>query len=73
MSMVYLANVPSIAYEGGVTFFTPHEHVVVDYPTPNNPDYTIISFESYRTTCFARDFADAMDIASDLLKRAEQA
>ena len=73
MSMVYLANVPSIAYDGGVAFYTPHEHVVVDYPTPNNPDYTVISFESRRTTCFARDFANAMDIASDLLKLAEPA
>ena len=73
MSMVFLANVPSIAYDGGVAFYTPHEHVVVDYPSLDQPSYTVMSCESYRTIRRINDFATAMDTAARFLKRAEPA
>lgn len=72
MSMVYLANVPSIAAGNTVSFYTPHEHVCVDYPRDGEPNYIVSSYydeDMLRT----KDFAIAMDMAASFLKRAEQA
>lgn len=72
MSMVYLANVPSIATDNAVVFFTPYEHVAVDYPSELQPDYLVSSYydsDMLRTN----DFATAMDMAAAFLKRAEPA
>jgi len=72
MSMVYLANVPSIAAGNTVSFYTPHEHVVVDYPSTSQADYIVSSFfhSDIRRT---NDFAAAMDLATRWLKQAEPA
>lgn len=77
MSMIYLANVESIATDNAVVFFTPHEHVCVDYPrgsegVVNSTDYIVSSYydsDILRTN----DFATAMDMAATFLKRAEPA
>jgi len=73
MSMVYLANVPSIASERGIDFWTNNGHVAVDYPMDDQPNYIVFSFKNYRDTLFVDNFADAMDIAVDLLKLSEPA
>jgi hypothetical protein len=71
--MIYLANVESIASDYAVAFFTPHEHVCVDYPRHGEPTDYIVS--SYYDSDILRtnDFATAMDMAAAFLKRAEPA
>ena len=72
MSVIYLANVPSITTDNYVAFFTPYEHVCVDYPRDGEPNYIVSSYydeDMLRT----KDFAIAMDMAASFLKRAEQA
>jgi hypothetical protein len=77
MSMVYLANVPSIASDNCVSFFTPYEHVAVDYPrgsegVVNSTDYIVSSY--YNSDVLrTNDFATAMDAAAAFLKQAEPA
>jgi hypothetical protein len=71
MSMIYLANVPSIASDKCINFYTNDGHVAVDYPSDEQPNYIVWSFKSHRDTLFVDNFADAMDIAVDLLKLSE--
>ena len=70
MSMVFLANVPSITSDNCISFYTPYEHVAVDYPNELQADYLV---SSYYNSDFVRtnDFASAMDLAADFLKLAE--
>lgn len=72
MSMIYLASVPSIAAGNTVSFFTPYEHVAVDYPRDGLSDYIISSYyhSDIRRT---NDFATALDLAARWLKQAEPA
>jgi hypothetical protein len=72
MSMVFLANVQSIVAANVVSFYTPHEHVTVDYPRGGQPDYIVSSYyhSDIRRT---NDFATAMDLAARWLKQAEPA
>jgi hypothetical protein len=77
MSIFYLANVQSIATERGINFYTPHCHVAVYYPRDNSPRYMVWDFSREGTQwqrngkAFFGTFADAMDKASEWLKRAE--
>lgn len=72
MSMIYLASVPSIAAGNTVSFFTPYEHVAMDYPRDGQPDYIVSSYyhSDIRRT---NDFATALDLAARWLKQAEPA
>ena len=72
MSMIYLANVPSIVAGTCVSFFTPYEHVAVDYPSLVQDDYIVSSY--YNSDILrTNDFATAMDTAARWLKQAEPA
>lgn len=77
MSMVYLANVQSIATERGINFYTPHNHVAVYYPSDGSPSYMAWDYfrdgKASHDKAFFGTFADAMDKASEWLKRAEPA
>lgn len=76
MTMVYLANVPSLETDMGIMFYTPNAHVAVDYPTYYNPDYYVVALlgdgKARTFHNFAR-FDQAMDYASRVLKQAEPA
>ena len=70
MSMIYLANVQSIAAGNTVSFFTPYEHVAVDYPRDGEPSYIVSSYydsDMVRTN----ELAVALDMAVAFLQRAE--
>lgn len=75
MTMLYLANVPSITDERGINFYTPHNHVVVYYPDDNSPSYMAWDYfrdgKAPHDKAFFGTFADAMDKAAEWLKRAE--
>ena len=71
MTMVYLANVPSIETDTSVMFYTPFNHVEVAFPTPDNPAYWVLSFFGVETTRSFPRFDQAMDYASRLLKQSE--
>ena len=73
MSMVYLANVPCIESDKGLSFYTPYENVCVDWPTEDSPHYSVWSFVSHMDVIFTKDFAKAMDTAAEWLKQAEPA
>lgn len=72
MTMVYLANVPSVETDMGIMFYTPHAHVSVDYPIDDNPFYFVMSHFGTGSRNFAK-FHQAMDYASRLLKQSEPA
>jgi hypothetical protein len=72
MSMVFLANVQTIVAANVASFYTPYEHVTVDYPREGEPNYIVSAYfdeDMVRTS----DFATAMDMAASFLKRAEPA
>lgn len=74
MSMVYLANVPSIATDTGIDFYTPYEHVAVDYPHGRKAHYTVWTrvTDTIRLNVMeTRDFAFAMDTAAQWLQISE--
>jgi hypothetical protein len=72
MTMVYLANVPSIETDTSVMFYTPFNHVEVVYPRPDDPAYWVFSFHGIEPTrAFAR-FDQAMDFASRVLHQSER-
>ena len=77
MSIFYLANVPCIQSERGINFYTPHNHVAVYYPSDNSPSYMVWDFsrdgKAPHAKAFFGSFANAMDKASEWLKRAEPA
>lgn len=73
MSMVYLANVPCIETDKGLNFYTPHEHVAVDWPSADADYYSVWSFGECMDVMLTRDFAKAMDTAARWLKLAEPA
>jgi hypothetical protein len=72
MSVVYMANVPSIATGRGIEFYTAFAHVSVDFPSDEIPNYYATIHRNdfavmHPFTCFA----DAMDFASNMLKQSE--
>ena len=78
MTMVYLANVPSHATYDlndnvvGITFYAPHQGVMVRYPRRGIPDYVVDTLYGRMTRHrFFQSFADAMDYTSRLLKQTE--
>jgi hypothetical protein len=77
MSIFYLANVPCIQSERGINFYTPHNHVAVYYPADNSPSYMVWDYfrdgKAPHDKAFFGSFVDAMDKASEWLKRAEPA
>lgn len=73
MTMVYLANVPSIETDRGMMFYTPHNHVEVIYPSQGDPVYWVFSFHGIEPTRGFPHFHQAMDFASRVLKQAEPA
>jgi hypothetical protein len=77
MSIVYLASVQSITSEHGINFYTPHNHVAVYYPSEDSPSYMAWDYfrdgKAPHDKAFFGTFADAMDKASEWLKRAEPA
>ena len=77
MSIFYLANVPCIQSERGINFYTPHNHGAVYYPSDNSPSYMVWDYfrdgKAPHDKAFFGSFADAMDKASEWLKRAEPA
>lgn len=73
MSMVFLANVPSIASDNCVSFYTNDGHVIVDYPSHEQPTYLVWSFNNHRDVRSVNNFATAMDTAASFLKLSEQA
>jgi hypothetical protein len=72
MSMMFLANVARTTSEKSVNFYTPYEHVVVDYPSKAQPNYMVWSYD-HSDVAVAKDFAKAMDTAARWLKLAEPA
>jgi hypothetical protein len=73
MTMVYLANVPSIETHRGLEFYSPHAHVAVDWPMQGNPNYfVLVHCGAGSSRDFAR-FDHAMDYASRCLKQSEPA
>ena len=71
MTMVYLANVPSVETPWGIECYTQHSHVSIDYPIESNPYYyVIVHWGSDSSRNFA-SFADAMDYAARALHRAD--
>ena len=73
MTMVYLANVQTSQDKLGVNFFTPHEHVAVDWPSEHTPHYVVWSYIAKTDIAAFNSYADAMDTAARWLKRAEPA
>ena len=71
MTMVYLANVPSLETDTSILFFTPYNHVEVVYPQPDEPRYWVFSFFGVEHTKSFPRFDQAMDFASRLLKQSE--
>ena len=77
MTMVYLANVPSVETHWGLECYTRHAHVSIDFPSDEIPSYAVLMHCPHprggwpvRTfTCFA----DAMDFAARFLRQAEPA
>ena len=71
MTMVYLANVPSIETPWGIECYTEHAHVSIDYPIEDQPDYfVIIHWGSGPSRRFPR-FDQAMDYAARAMQRNE--
>lgn len=73
MTMVYLANVPSLETDTSVLFFTPYNHVEVVYPQPTDSAYWVVSYFNKKDTRWFDRFDQAMDFASRLLKQSEPA
>ena len=73
MSMVYLANVQSVETARGLNFYTVNEHVAVDFPTEDCPNYLVLSLFHHLDMIATKDFATAMDTAARWLKQAEPA
>lgn len=76
MTMVYLANVPSLETDMGIMFYTPNAHVAVDFPTYYNPNYYVVALLGDGDIRNFRNFPhfhQAMDYASRVLKQAEPA
>lgn len=72
MSMVYLANVQCVETDKGLNFYTIHEHVAVDFPSDEQPNYLVLSLFDHLDLVATKDFAKAMDTAAEMLKRAER-
>ena len=73
MSMFFLANVQSVETTQGLNFYTVNEHVAVDFPTEDRPNYLVLSLFHHLDLMATKDFAMAMDTAARWLKEAEQA
>ena len=73
MTMVYMANVPSIETPWGIECYTPHAHVSIDYPIETNPFYYVIVHWGSGTSRNFDRFDQAMDYASRCIKQAEPA
>lgn len=72
MTMVYLANVPSIETHMGLEFYTPHCHASLDYPSEGCPLYSVIDhMGSFRSWDFER-LGDALDYIAQHLKQSER-
>jgi hypothetical protein len=72
MTMVYLANVPTIETPWGIECFTPHAHVSIDYPIPDNPFYYVIVHIGSASSRLFERFDQAMDFASRVLHQSER-
>ena len=73
MTMNYLVNVPHIETDKGLEFYSPFEHVSVDWPQIGQPLYMVWSHSFHMDVAGADSFAKAMDIATEFLKYAETA
>ena len=76
MTMVYLANVPSIETALGLDFYSPHAHVALEYPSDGCPYYAVMPMAPYDRFTHDRDFLrldDALDCVARLLKQSEPA
>ena len=74
MTMVYLANVPSVETDMGIEFYTPHAHASLDYPCEGNPNHFVLTH--WGPIERSREFvslADALDFIAKILKVSEQA
>ena len=71
MTMVYLANVPSLETEWGIECFTPHAHVSIDFPYRDQNLYVVIPHYGRMGCRSFERFDQAMDYASRLIQQSE--
>ena len=71
MSMVYLANVPSIETETGMEYYTPHAHVSLDNPIEGNPCYFVLTHDSAFPSWNFIKMQDALDYIVKVLRAEE--
>jgi hypothetical protein len=73
MTMVYLANVPSVETPWGIECYTQHAHVSIDYPIETNPFYYVIVHWGRAASRNFERFDQAMDYAARAMQQAEPA